>query len=250
MKLLVIILCLLSERFLTHSFSYKRFDWFNHYYLRLKNFRDRSNLPKHSGLELILIIAPVTVLFSFLYLIFDSILFGLFGFIIHLLVFYYCLGPKNPFYPFMNTNIDAFGEEYVGSYLAGVNNQLFAVIFWYLIGGPIALLLYRLISISQNLSVVATPAKEITEALEWLPARLTVLLYLLVGNFQVGLQRFSHFIVAKPSLNHQMLSECGLLAVRNNEADEIPMPLAEQLVEHAVIVLVVFIALFTIAAWL
>lgn len=59
-----------------------------------------------------------------------------------------------------------------------------------------------------------------------------------------------------------MLSECGLLAVQSkelyspqlesttNSVDEIPMPIAETLVEHATIMLLVFIALFTLAAWL
>jgi AmpE protein len=71
-----------------------------------------------------------------------------------------------------------------------------------------------------------------------------------VGNFQSGFKRFIQFILAKPAVNHQMLSECGLLAACHNESDDVPMPIAEKLVEHAIIVLLVFISLFTLAAWL
>jgi AmpE protein len=47
-----------------------------------------------------------------------------------------------------------------------------------------------------------------------------------------------------------MLRGCGLLAVRENEADELSMIKAEALVEHAIIVILVLIALFTLISWL
>lgn len=249
MKLLVILLCLLSERFLIHSASYQRFSWFEHYYLSIKNIMDKYNLPANTALMLALIVVPPIVVVSLIYLLLDSILFGLFGFIINIVLFFYCLGPQNPFYP-LDAPSDSSNEERVGAYLAAVNNQLFSVIFWYVIGGPIAALVFRLISLSQNIPQVELLAKDVTELLEWIPARLTVLLYLLVGNFQAGSKRFMHFFLAKPALNLQMLSECGLLAVRYNGLEEVPMPIAEKLVEHATIVLLVLIALFTLVAWL
>lgn len=248
MKLLVIVLCLLSERFLIHSVSYRRFQWFEHYYLSIKGFVDRYK-PNNNILLLVSIILPIMLITGLIYLLLNSILFGLLGLVFNVVVFYYCLGPKNPFYPTMAINEDA-SEQVAGIYFAEVNNQLFSVVFWYVIGGPLAALFFRLISLSRTIDSVAFFAKDLTEVLEWIPARLTVLLYLLVGNFQLGFRRFSAFLLAKPSSNEQMLSECGLLAARSNEFDEAPMPNAETLVEHAAIVLLVLIALFTLAAWL
>lgn len=248
MKLLVIILCLLSEYFLIHSISYKRFVWFDQYCMSIKDVVNKNKIFTNPALMLACIVLPIILVVGLLYLVLHSLLFGLIGLIINIAIFFYCIGPQNPFYPIAVTNAD-YNDEDVGTYLAQVNNELFAVIFWYIVGGPIAALLFRLISLSQNINPVEHLARDITEALEWIPARITVLLYLLVGNFQAGFKRFIHFVLKKPHENKQMLSECGLLAVRNTE-EEIAMSVAEHLVEHAVIVLLVLLALFTLAAWL
>lgn len=250
MKLFVIVLCLLSERFLIHSISYQRFSWFTQYYLSIKTLIDKYHFSEKPALMLALIVLPLTLVVGLVYWLTSSILFGLLALIANIVIFFYCLGPHNPFYPAIENNLDSTDEEQVGLYLARVNDQLFSVIFWYIIGGPIAALALRLISLSQNIEQVALLAKGSTEILEWIPARLTVLLYLLVGNFQAGFKRLTQFLLAKPALNNQMLSECGLLAVRVSDSEPIPMPVAESLVEHAVTVLLVLIALFTLVAWL
>lgn len=248
MKLLVILLCLLSERFLIHSLSYHRFDWFESYYKYINNFTSKNNFPKNTAFQLFLIIMPILIVVGLVYLILSPLLFGLLGLLFNIVLFYYCLGPKNPFYPM--TNEDNAEQQNPSLYFSEVNNQLFSVIFWYVVAGPLAALLFRLVSLGRKIDSVSLLAKDLTELLEWIPARLTVLLYLLVGNFQSGLKRFSDYFIAKPEFNEQMLSDCGLLAVGGNDLDEVPMPVAETLVEHAVTVLLVFIALFTLAAWL
>ena len=92
--------------------------------------------------------------------------------------------------------------------------------------------------------------RELSDLFEWIPARCTVLFFLMVGNFQSGFKLFLKYSLAKPDLNKQMLRECGLLVVRKNESEELSMLLAEQLVEYAIMVLMVFIALFTLTSWL
>lgn len=249
MKLLVIVLCLLSERFLIHSVSYQRFSWFENYYLSIKKILDKNNTTAiNSALMLAIIVGPITLLVGLIYGLLHSVLFGFIGLIFNIMIFFYCIGPKNPFYPSAQEATES-GNAHVGTYLAQVNNQLFSVIFWYILAGPIAVLIYRLISLSQTINQTAEIAQKITNILEWLPARLTALLYLLVGNFQSGLRPFMSFILAKPEFNNQMLAECGLRAARSNDVEEeVPMPIAESLMEHAIIVLLVSIALFTLVA--
>ena len=186
MKLLVIVLCLLSERFVIHSISYHRFHWFERYYSSIKNLMDKYNIPNNTALLLTLIVLPIIVIAGLVYLVINSILFGLLALIFNIAIFFYCLGPKNPFYPVTDADVEV-SEGLAGTYFAQVNNQLFSVVFWYVVGGPIAVLIFRLISLSRSIDSVALLAKDITEILEWIPARLTVLLYLLVGNFQLGL---------------------------------------------------------------
>ncbi|MCE0723874.1 MULTISPECIES: regulatory signaling modulator protein AmpE [Legionella] len=247
MKLLVILLCLLSERFLIHSVSYQRFYWFPDYCQKIKMITNKHG--SNPWVLLTLIIVPIVLLVSIIYLLLDHLVFGLIGFLLSLIIFFYCLGPQNVFYPIVQSDIKT-NQELVGDYFILVNRQLFSLVFWYIIAGPIGALAYRLITLCRDFNYTSVQANEIADLLEWIPARLTVLLFLLVGNFQRGFSSFTSYFFAKPDMNNDMLRIGGLLAVRTNETEEIPMPEAESLVEHAIVVMLVFIALFTLITWL
>lgn len=255
MKLLIIVLCLLSERFLIHSFSSSRFAWYGNYYLVVKKHFSsffsllvQNKTADNPWLLLAVGIFPLLILISCLYFLVDDWFYGLIGFFINLFIFFYCLGPQNVFYPAQQgQEVDAY-QSGVGNYLAEANSQLFSPIFWYLVGGPMILLLYRIIYLSQLIASVKEPAYQLTAFFEWLPARITSLLYLLAGNFQKGFTQFRHFLLANPATNHQMLTECGLQAVLVHESDEAIMPAAENLVEHALIIFLVAIAIITLVA--
>ncbi|WP_454780857.1 hypothetical protein [Legionella sp. WA2022007384] len=249
MKLLVILLCLLSERFLIHSVSYQRFYWFPDYCQKIKSLGDKHSSLNNPWVLLALIIVPILILVSLIYLLLHPLVFGLMGFLLSIVIFFYCLGPQNVFYPIVQSDTKS-NQEIVGDYFILVNRQLFSLVFWFIIAGPIGALTYRLITLCRDIHFVGEQANEVTDLFEWIPARLTVLLFLLVGNFQRGFSLFTSYFIAKPDMNGEMLRECGLLAVKTNETEEIPMPVAEGLVEHAIIVMLVFIALFTLITWL
>ncbi|MFI4919981.1 MAG: hypothetical protein ACHP65_10555, partial [Legionellales bacterium] len=250
MKLLVIVLCLLSERYLMHSVSYQRFSWFDSYWKKITKSMESYKAFASPWSLLTAIMVPVVFIVSVIYIVLHGVFFGLLGLLLSTLILLYCLGPQNAFYPISDNNSELQNPVMVGSYFAGVNSQLFAVLFWYVIAGPIAVLIYRLFFLCQNADPVKKAAVMVTDVLEWLPARLTVLLLLIVGNFQRGMPPFVRFFFSKPAVNKLMLSECGMQAVRISEAEEIPMPVAESLVEQASVVFLVFIALCTLVAWL
>ena len=249
MKLLVVLLCLLSERFLIHSASYQRFSWFGDYYLFIKNRVDKNNFFINPWINLVAIVLPIILPIAIIYYILYSIFFGFLCLFLSIVLFLYCLGPQNAFYPISETTPDLADNTLVGNYFVQVNRQLFAVIFWYIVAGPIAVLTYRLITLCRDISEVSNQANQATDIIEWIPARIAALLYLLVGNFQRGFVLFTKLFFSRPDLNDQLLSSCGLQAVRTSDLDEIPLPAAENLVEHATIVFLVFIALFTLVAW-
>lgn len=249
MKLLVILLCLLSERFLIHSISYQRFYWFFDYCQKIKMGTNKHGFFTNPWVLLALIIVPIVLLVAIFYLLLHHLVFGLIGFLLSIIIFFYCLGPQNVFYPIVQSDTRT-NQELVGDYFILVNRQLFSLVFWYIIAGPIGALVYRLITLCHDVNDVSEQANEVTDLLEWIPARLAVLLFLLVGNFQRGFSSFTSYFLAKPDMNNDMLRVCGFLAVRTNEEEEIPMSFAESLVEHAIIVMLVFIALFTLITWL
>ncbi|MGL5742140.1 MAG: hypothetical protein ACRCXC_06140 [Legionella sp.] len=249
MKLFVILVCLFSERSLIHHFSYQRFSWFADYYQKMKNIADRNSAFSNPWALLALIVIPILLVALVVYLVLHHVFFGLMGVLLSIVIFFYCLGPKNAFYPVAQSDTQS-NQELVGDYLVSVNRQLFSLIFWYIIAGPIGALAYRLITLCCNMNTVSVQASEVADLLEWIPARLTALLFLLVGNFQRGFSHFTRFLLERPEANSDMLRECGLQAIKMNEENEISMLVAEGLVEHALIVMLVFIALFTLVSWM
>lgn len=250
MKLLVVVLCLLSERFLMHAISYRRFIWFPAYCNKIQQGFANISLIKNPWILLLILILPLVLATALIYGLLHGIAFGFVGLVFSVLIFLYCLGPNNVFYPITLAVDEMDNTAQISNYLADANTQLFAPLFWYILGGPIAVLIYRLIESCSEIIAVREKAVLLTNLLEWVPARLTAILYLLVGNFQNGFVAFRQYVLAKPSLNKALLSECGLKAIRTTDAQEIPMPMAENLVEHATIVVLVLIALFTLDAWL
>jgi AmpE protein len=230
MKLLVIVLCLLSERFLVHAALHKRFYWISAYI----NFIAGRLSKVSPWIILSFILLPFVVVVSVILYYFSNSVFGFVGLLLNLIIVYCCIGPGNPFYP---VRVQA-------------NGQLFAVIFWYITLGPLAALVYRLIAQSRKQQSLSQIALKLTNILDWLPARMTILLYLLVGNFQAGLRDFGKLLFKTPSNNQILLSVCGLQALSSNGVKSAKMLQAEKLVEYAVILLLVLLAFFTLVAWM
>ena len=249
MKLLVIVLCLLIERFLSHVIAHNRFHWFSNYGNGIEQWMLKTKaLSSPWGMLAAVLLPLLLVVFLVLHLL-SGLFFGLIGFVMSLVIFYYCLGPVNPFYPVRKQeDTESTTETFISEYLIGVNGQVFAVVFWFIVLGPMGALLYRLMRLCLDRPAVFQQALQLTELLDWLPVRMTALLYLLVGNFQSGLREYSHLFFENPSQNQAFLSTCGLQALGNEE--ELSMTRAETLVEHAIIALLVLIAFFTLGAWM
>lgn len=247
MDLLVIVLCLLSERFLVHKSSHDRFHWFMAYG---NGVLTRFPASISSWLKLALIVLPFLLLTGVVLHFVDHLLYGVVGLLLNIVIFYYCLGPVNPFYPVHTKLMDEMVDDDIGHYLVRANGELFSAVFWYLVLGPVGMLAYRLVSLSQGLTAVTPQAVDVLNFLEWLPARMTALLYLMVGNFQVGYEHFSRLFFSPPAKNNHMLSLCGLAALSFDSREQKAMIQAENLVEHAAIAFLALLAFCTIFAWM
>ncbi|MBA4696858.1 MAG: hypothetical protein H2069_05700 [Legionella sp.] len=290
MKLLVIVIALLSDRYLMHALSSRRFIWFPNYAKWVSKRMPAHVTPnQYPWLYLLLIILPLLLIVGFVLGVANVFLWGLFCWPLHFFIFYYCLGPNNPFYPCVETgekvpavhtaetadleqapvnldNITTFPSEILhkaedknmiedkqamACYFSDVNGALFAVIFWYIVAGPLGVLFYRLVALtSSKVSEAANISADLVALFDWIPARITAIFYLLVGNFQRGIRWVIEQFFSVPANNATFLSQTGLLAVRSNEKDILSMPDAENLVWHAVILCLTLLAGFTLMAWL
>ena len=199
MKLLVIVLCLLSERFLVHASSHQRFYWFSTYGNAMEKRLSSVRLLSSPWLMLVVTLLPMLVVAFLVIHFFSAWLFGFVGLVLNVIIFYCCIGPGNPFYPVRASTTEDATREDVETYLAQMNGELFSILFWYIFLGPLAVLAYRLVSQSQNQPRISKEAFLLTNYLDWLPARMTSLLYLIVGNFQAGLRPFSKLFLSNTS---------------------------------------------------
>lgn len=251
MKLLVIVLCLFSERFLVHLSSLNRYQWFQWY---MKTLETRcSSIPILSSPWVLFfcLLVPILLALALVLALVDDLLYGVLGFFINIAIFYYCIGPENPFYPFRNNDETSkqSQNDLAMRYLTDLNCQLFALIFWYVILGPLGALAYRLISLSRSYAGVDRPATIVSDILDWLPARMTALFYLLVGNFQAGLPTLFKLLLSAPQNNKILIGSCGLAALEGQlDQERDLLSLAEQLAFHALIMLLTLLACFIIAA--
>lgn len=243
MKLIVIVLCLLSERFLVHAISHTRFQWFNRFAEQIS-----TRFSKFSPwLVFALVVIPIClVVFTVFYAIKGG-LYGLFGFLLSVAIVYYCLGPNNPFYPIRTS--DHSDRDQIECYFVSVNNQLFSVLFWYMLLGPVGAVFYRLSSLTQSIPSLKPVALMVTDCLDWIPARMTALFYLLVGNFQSGVKDYFKLFFDLPNNNHALLRVCGIKAIGQMLEPEPYMLQAEAIVEHALILFLVMVAILTFNSW-
>ena len=251
MKLLVIVLCLLSERYLVHVIAHHRFNWFMIYSQTVTRLLSKSSFLSSPWILLFLAVFPMLMAAFLVFHFFSNGLFGFVGLMLNILVLYSCLGPTNPFYPLSSEATDNADEKNIGAYLADCNAQIFAPLFWYIFLGPMAALAYRLVSVSQEQKVTRSSATRLTQIFDWLPARMTALLYMLVGNFQLGLAQYARLFLSKPEENETFIAQCGLSAMdAKRGGSEASMIQAERFVEHAIIALMVLLACFTLFAWM
>lgn len=95
--------------------------------------------------------------------------------------------------------------------------RLYAVVFWFVLGGPAAALVYRLAWREEvdtaALSRDAADRVPLLAWLEWIPARLLALSFALVGDFDACLRRWREVLTASDGPSAEVLESCGNAAL-------------------------------------
>ncbi|MEH6358197.1 MAG: regulatory signaling modulator protein AmpE [Pseudomonadales bacterium] len=95
--------------------------------------------------------------------------------------------------------------------------QVFVIVFWYLLAGPLAALFIRLLSLYEQ----REPAKtglQLLHMLEWLPARLLALTFAIAGNFTLCFKTWLKAIGSFEMSTAVVLFKSSLAAIGLNEA--------------------------------
>lgn len=285
MEFIVLILALATERYLhVNSYIY-RFNWFGHYLDLLQKIFSKTGL--FSGcIGLTLAVAPIFIAVAIVYYLLGPWLGGFVGFILSLAILIYCLGPKD-----MYTSFEAYFVAVVRddkeakqkalqnllcvipeneadiprtltkSVFSHFNYSLFTVVFWYIIFGPLAPVLYRTIAeVHKAAHMKDSPYASMSASaaicmsiIEWLPLRIIALLYALVGDFHQGFNYWFKNLTNALQDNYAFSQECGLAAMgivkqTDGSNDVAEVKSAIKLVDRSLILYVVIVALIVLGA--
>ncbi len=243
MPILSILIALLLERITPQLIELRRFAWLDDYARWMDDVLHISRLGSWSALAFLVL--PPFLLVWLLASMFENALFGLFELAFNVFVIFACLGPRE-----LDREIDDYidavemGDEQRRHQAAGrltlgepahelgaqamqvcqglyvqANGRLFAVIFWFVVLGPVAAVLYRLLEqvLSRHVLRSAIAGMDSTAALllgwiDWLPTRVTLFAFMLSGSFEDGFQAYregNRDAIELRDQNHELLHRVG-----------------------------------------
>jgi len=286
MTLISVLLGIAADRLLTHLHEYRHYEHFLGY---VDWMRERFNGPAwdHIG-GLLLVMMPLWVTVGLLQDWTSDWLFGLVGLLFYIGTFVYCMGPRD-----LAIDVDTWCEvcessdtdlrrraagrllkdrpvpegaadcaRQVGeAVLVESNDRLFAVLFWFMLLGPLGAVMYR------SAAVLYQQRREIGEfgdsiawlyaVLVWLPARLVALGYALSGHFDAAIEgwREAHRETPQGSEGSERIlaitgaGALGLTDGSDSEAAQAPVRAAMRLVWRTLTLWLVVLSLLTLAGW-
>jgi membrane protein required for beta-lactamase induction len=282
MKLIVILLCLWLDHYMHVGARGRQQYFFNLYEDFLKKAFEKMAWWQGPA-SLVMIAAPIVLLVGGLQL-FGFLHANLVTLFLGVAVLLFCLG-TSPLQAKLDDYLTAdeakaaeaeqslrtfmqdAGVKTEGSFFRAVtelefwqcHERFFAIVFWFLILGPIGAIVYRMISwfhdnAIHGESMYANQAEQMTWLhgwAAWLPSRLVSLTYTLVGNFMASFDTW-YKNAFKLGFVHDILVDCGMasLGIENTpplQADKLENLAAQALIHRGLLMWVLLIAVATMA---
>ena len=218
MTLTIILICLIAERFLLEHTHLRNNRWF----FRYSQWHLLQNLPdwmRQGVLGIVLLLLPPLLGVAILQQLFAETLFGLLGVGFSIAILLYALGPQDLDSQISRyvaavdheddadtrdvalailedeppTSEPARSQAVAEAALQQANRRIIAVLFWFILLGPLGAMLYRLATWLPNSDQAAQDidyhlnAKQLIVILDWIPARITAFCYAIAGSFEDAL---------------------------------------------------------------
>jgi len=285
MTFLVIFTVLVAERFLLRFQSLRRGGWYQHW-MDLHQSLPVSKVLREGRIGLLLLLAPPLLGVALVQNLLDDMLLGLPGVLFAALVLLYSLGPED-LDSRVATWVEAggmdeqeqsralaaellerpndsegseLGRELTDGILSAALWGSAAVLFWFLVLGPVGALGYRLTRHAKTLARehgrpgLGEPVRALLFLLEWLPARMLAGLFALGGCFDSAIQGWRHCDQG-PDLDPNAALVCcaGVAALPGGEtagaATTERVEAAMALVWRALVIFVALLGLAAVSGW-
>ncbi len=218
MSLIVIVICLIAERFLLDYQHLRQKQWLEAYSQWLAQ-QHAAAWTRNGMMSLIIQLLPPVLIIALLQQMLPGSLFGLPSVAFAAAVLLFCLGPTD-----LDTQVNdyiravededeagqrriakeiiddepptsepALSQSVAESVLFQANQRQFGVLFWFLLLGPVGALFYRIATQLPRLEQANRDidfflgAKQLLLIMDWLPARITAVCYAIAGSFEDAL---------------------------------------------------------------
>ena len=149
-------------------------------------------------------------------------------------------------------------QAVVEGILLQANERLLAVLFWFVVLGPVGALLYRMSSLTECWAGreyaghdLAQAAQRLHDILAWVPARLCALSFALSGNFVGALSHWADKTAMIRDHYTRILLACGRGAMTGTHPGQGgPVDEVLSLVFRAEVIWIVVLALMTLGGWI
>ncbi len=280
MTLIAVFVVLSLEYYFYWGAEYRSFKWFEFIQDKLEdNFSTKGFWSGWGGVFLVCF-SPVLLLWLFLSL-FTGVFYSLVLFVTSCIVLFMSIGPHSltasfkPYFQAMERGdqeaaylllrqesllddvpeSDDLVRNATRLIFIESHNRYFGVIFWFIFLGPFGALFYRLVyqyyaSCKQNANDEHLDLlQQLMHWLDWAPARVTSLLFLLTGDFVNGFYRVKDYLVDLAANNQQIVSETGIAAlgidIGMSHNDILENQNALTLIERTMIIYLVVVAALT-----
>jgi len=259
MTFIITLIAWILERFF-HWHHLKRWQWFSHYEKWLSVYI--KTWPPY--LQLLISVLPPLIVVGFINVLLAGFLYGILKFIFGVFVLLYCLGPENLWvevYQKIEENQknekspvdhgEDFHEKFVRSIFIKANDRIFAVMFWFVLLGPIGAVLYRLIdifSVREEYQLLPI-AKQSKQVLNWIPIRIFTFFFALGGHFTDVIAIWKKHFMQGLGMNEILLTECGMAALDRETSNQDISSLGKDalgLLDRAFVMGLVVLAIFVL----
>lgn len=285
MTLITIILAFVLGRIIGDASKLIDFDWFHDLINWLEKHLSGYRIWDSPAGVLITVAIPMLVLALLLHLLNDF--FSPFAFILSAVILYICMSYesfdrsveiyRNALDDDSDAAIEDSAERILGkdifqserndfisviqSLFRQSNDRVFAILFWFVVLGPLGALLYKLVNeiLYQRYDIhgpYTQSTRDLHEILTWPSTRLTIIGFALVGSLIHTIDKWRESDQFNLTENETLIPDCGLAAIACNDMDldEVENQIycldhSSGLVKRSLIFWLTLIAISTISGW-
>lgn len=284
MSFLAILLSIAIELGIKSLEGWRRFDWFAHWTDRVLQQMHKSAL-REGPVGLLAILAPLLLAIWIVFALLNGVWF-LFGFAFSVFVLIMTLGPADPMrqaqeyidamqaddVPEANRHAAALlgkaaddnpvvtAAQMKEAILIRIVENILGVFLWFILLGPVGAVLFRAscllkLRYADVQGGLAGSIKDLYRILMWIPARLSVIAFAIVGNFVETLQSLQHYSDLWKRDSEELLLEAGLGAIPSSQQDDEKPDITGvveilSLAKRSVVAWITVLGLLVIVGWL